>query len=150
MAGKPDKDTLEGGCLCGAVSLSIDQARRGIEVCHCDMCRRWSGGPFFSLHGVKEDALSVTGTEHVATFKSSEWAERAFCARCGSNLWFHFIPGGTRAVMAGLFSLPDKYAVSEQIFVDERPEWAKLAADTDEKTGAEIIAEAKAAGFDFG
>ena len=101
---------------------------------------------FFSLHGVKAE-VAVTGPEHVTRYKSSEWAERAFCARCGSNLWYHFLPGGTRSVTAGLFDLPDHYAVSEQIFIDERPDWAKLAADSEEKTGAEVMAEAKAAGF---
>ncbi len=149
MTERTNGDTLKGRCLCGAVSIMVDQAQSGIDVCHCEMCRRWSGGPFFSLHGVKAEALAVTGSEHVAVYKSSEWAERAFCARCGSNLWYNFLPGGTRSLTAGLFDLPDHYAISEQIFIDERPDWARLAAESEEKTAAQVIAEAKAAGFRF-
>ena len=144
-----DSDTLNGHCLCGAVSVTVDQPSNTIEVCHCDMCRRWSGGPFFGLKGVKAEALLISGSEHVRSYKSSEWAERAFCARCGSGLWFHFLPGGTWSVMAGLFKLPVDFAVAKQIFVDERPDWARLAAASEEETGAQVIAEAKAAGFDF-
>lgn len=140
---------LEGNCLCGSVQLVVEGASDDIEVCHCSMCQSWSGGPLFCLHGLPDDAITIIGEEHVSLYKSSEWAERAFCSRCGSNLWYHFVPGGTRALMAGLFTLTDDVKIGVQIFVDERQPWARLAAITPEKTGADIIAEAKAAGFEF-
>jgi len=149
MSDDAGNDMLKGSCLCGAVSIALSQKSRDIEVCHCDMCRSWSGGPLFTLHGDKDDAPAITGMEHVSAYRSSDWAERAFCGRCGSSLWYHFIPADTRAFMAGLFPLPAGYAVSEQIFVDQRPGWARLAAQSHEKTGAQVIAEAEAAGFDF-
>ncbi|QDA36817.1 GFA family protein (plasmid) [Paracoccus liaowanqingii] len=140
---------LEGRCLCGSVRLVVQGTGDSIEVCHCSMCQRWSGGPLFCLHGLPEDAITITGEEHVSRYTSSEWAERAFCSRCGSNLWYHFVPGGTRALMAGLFTLQDDVKIGMQIFVDERQPWARLAAETPEKTGAHVVAEAKAAGFGF-
>lgn len=143
-------DMLEGRCLCGAVSIRLEQRQPVIDVCHCTMCRRWSGGPLFTLRSVSDEALAITGEEHIAVFHSSQWAERAFCARCGSGLWYRFLPHDRRSLLAGLFELPASYAISEQIFVDERAHWAKLAADTPEKTGDEVMAEAKVAGFDFG
>ncbi|MBM3605056.1 MAG: GFA family protein [Alphaproteobacteria bacterium] len=144
MTGKTEM--LEGLCLCGSVRLTVMQASHNIEVCHCSMCQSWSGGPLFCLHAVPEDAITITGEEHVSRYRSSEWAERAFCGRCGSNLWYHFIPGGTRAVMAGMFMPQEEFAISMQIFVDERRSWARLAAETPEKTGTEVIDEANAAG----
>lgn len=141
---------LEGRCLCGAVTVRLKRAKPGIDVCHCDMCKRWCGGPFFSLHGVTRDDYTLEGEDAVHGYRSSEWAERASCARCGSNLWFHFEPAGTVSFAAGLFALPRDWRIDEQIFVDEMPPWAELAADGPRKTGAETIAEAKEAGFDFG
>ena len=140
---------LTGQCLCGAVRITIEQPRDGIDVCHCRMCQRWGGGPFFSLHSVKQAAMAIEGAEHVTAYRSSEWAERAFCKTCGSNLYYHFIPGEHFSFMAGLFDLPDGWAIDEQIFVDEQPAWAQLAADSPRKTGAEVIEEAKTAGYDF-
>ncbi|WP_265502069.1 GFA family protein [Paracoccus beibuensis] len=139
--------TLTGHCLCGAVALTVQQASRDIEVCHCEMCRKWSGGPLFCLHTVAEGDVGVTGEEHVVRYRSSDWAERAFCGRCGSNLWYQLLPAGTRTVTAGLFDLPQDFAVTQQIFVDERPHWARLAGETVEKTGPQIHAEAEAAGL---
>lgn len=141
---------ITGRCLCGGVTIELVPERPGVDVCHCDMCRRWSGGPFFSLHGVKEGAFVLSSAENVATYRSSEWAERAFCKACGSNLWYRFLPGEHVSFLAGLFQLPADWCVDEQIFVDEAPGWAELAADSPKKTGAEVIAEAKAAGYDFG
>lgn len=140
-------EALTGRCLCGAVTLTVRPANCDIEVCHCTMCQRWGGGPLFCLHALPDDAISVTGEGNVRRFPSSDWAERAFCGTCGSNLWYRLVPAGVRTIAAGLFDLPESFAVTQQIFIEERPEWARLAANTVKKTGAEVFAEAKAAGF---
>ena len=36
--------------------------------------------------------FTLTCEEHIATYQSSDWAERAFCSMCGSNLWYKFPP----------------------------------------------------------
>lgn len=109
------------------------------------MCRRW-GGPFA---GFGAESFAIEGDEQIGIYRSSEWAERAFCRKCGSNLWYRFIPGDHHSFLAGLFDLPDNFAIDEQIFVDEKPRWYDLAQQTTMKTGAEIIAEAEAAGYSF-
>lgn len=139
-------DTLEGHCLCGAVSLSISQPKEHVEVCHCDMCRRWGG----AFHGsVVGEEVTINGEDAVSIYKSSDWAERAFCGTCGSNLWFRFLPTGTRGFAAGLFAGADKYIVEKEIFTDEQAVWGSLKGDHPRQTGEEVIAEAKAAGFTF-
>ena len=141
---------LSGQCLCGAVKITIPAIRPGISVCHCAMCRRWSGGPFFSLHGLKDGAYTLHGADHIRIHESSRWAERGFCGTCGSNLWYRFKPGETHSFMAGLFDLPpEHFAVDEQIFVDGQPAWAELASGSPKKTAAEVVAEAMAEGYDF-
>jgi hypothetical protein len=137
---------LTGRCLCGAVSITLTGAKPLIDVCHCDMCRRWGGG---ALAGVSGESFSVEGAEAVTAYRSSEWAERAFCGRCGSNLWYRFLPADHYSFLAGLFDLPGNFTMWRQIFVDEKPAWYDFAQDTPLLTGAEAMAEAEAQGFEF-
>jgi hypothetical protein len=139
-------EPLTGRCLCGAVGIKLDNAHRNIDVCHCTMCQQWTGSMYAGIEG--ED-FDVDGGEYVAVYRSSKWAERAFCSKCGSCLWYKFLPTGNRTFVAGLFELPPSFSIKQQIFIDEKPEWFDIAQDSPKKTGAEIIAEAEAAGFSF-
>lgn len=110
------------------------------------MCQRWTGAIYAGIAG---EHFTLTGEEHVATNRSSDWAERAFCSSCGSNLWYKFLPTGNRSFLAGLFELPPGLPIKHQIFVDEKLDWFDIVQNSPMKTGAEIIAEATAAGFSF-
>lgn len=136
----------EGRCLCGAVTITVHAMRTEVDICHCTVCQRW-GGAFYA--GVKGDDAVVSGEDAVTVYRSSPWAERAFCGTCGSNLWYRFLPTGMRSFLAGLFDLPPGFGIEQQIFVDEKPDWYDLAQASPMKTGPQIMAEAKAAGFTF-
>ena len=84
-------DTLTGHCLCGAVTIRVagDHDPR-VGACHCRMCQRWSGGLFLCFDA---PAASVTVEGPVARYRSSPFAERAFCATCGSHLGHVFDDG---------------------------------------------------------
>ncbi|CAN0603430.1 unnamed protein product [Ectocarpus sp. 12 AP-2014] len=45
----PETHQVTGKCLCGAVKISADTNTREVAACHCDMCRRWSAGPFIEI-----------------------------------------------------------------------------------------------------
>lgn len=140
-------EPLTGRCLCGAVTITVTAMQAEVDICHCAMCQRW-GGAFYA--GVKGEAAEVTGEEAVTVYRSSHWAERAFCGTCGSNLWYRFLPTGGRSFLAGLFDLPAGFGIEHQIFVDEKPDWYDIAQASPMKTGPEVIAEAMAQGLDFG
>ena len=71
---------MQAQCLCGAVHVTAPTTT-DVHVCHCSMCRRWSEGPAFTVHGGTE--VEVSGP--VTRYASSDWAERAFCSRCGTH-----------------------------------------------------------------
>lgn len=71
--------------------------------------------------------MAVAGEEAVTVYRSSEWAERAFCGTCGTNLWYRFLPTGTCSLLAGLFDLPQGFGIEQQIFVDDKPDWHDIA-----------------------
>ncbi len=139
-------EPVKGKCLCGAVEITLTDAHKEIDVCHCSMCQQWVGSMYA---GIECDGSNVIGEESITTYASSDWAERAFCSKCGSSLWYKFKPTGARTFLAGLFDLPNNMPIKQQIFVDEKPDWFDIAQDSPKKTGAEIIAEAEAAGFTF-
>jgi hypothetical protein len=38
-----------GHCLCGAIQIAAKTAGNRVGACHCNMCRRWGGGPFMEM-----------------------------------------------------------------------------------------------------
>lgn len=139
-------EPLNGHCLCGSVKITLNAAHAEVDVCHCGMCQRWGGSMYA---GIEADDFSLSGEDHISTYQSSDWAERAFCKKCGSNLWYKFLPTGNRTFLAGLFKLPSGLPIKHQIFIEEKPDWFDIAQESPMKTGPEIIAEAEAAGFSF-
>ncbi|MFC4728471.1 GFA family protein [Coralloluteibacterium thermophilus] len=128
----------EGRCLCGAVRLTATKAGRHVDACHCATCRRWSGGPLLALDCGTD--VRIEGGEHVALYDSSEWAQRGFCARCGTHLFFRMREGGGYFVPVGLLEPAEGVRLASQIFVDSKPAYYNFAEATTMMTGAEVMA----------
>lgn len=129
--------TMCGNCLCGAVAIHLQHDKPTMSACHCSICRRWTGGPFMALECHK--VPRIEGIEHVHTYPSSEWAERGFCSRCGTHLFYRLIKGDLYAVPVGLFSEGANWPFDLQIFVDEKPDNYQFANDTQTMTGEEVF-----------
>jgi hypothetical protein len=56
-------NALEGGCLCGAVRFSVDDAFRYALNCHCSQCRRATGAAFKPFAGIERAKLRVVSGE---------------------------------------------------------------------------------------
>jgi len=55
------------------------------------MCLRWSGGPWVALF---LESIDFTADEGLAWIQSSDIAERGFCNRCGSSLFWRLTAEG--------------------------------------------------------
>ncbi len=128
--------TMEGKCLCGAVSIVADAASE-VGACHCGMCRRWGGGPLLAVHGGSD--VKVSGANNVAVFDSSEWAERGFCKTCGTHLFYRLKPTNEYELPAGLFQNQEGLALTAQIYVDSKPDYYEFANQTKMLTEAQVI-----------
>ena len=120
---------LEGRCLCGAVTIRVDgehDPRPG--ACHCRMCQRWSGGLFLCFYAADE-AVAVEGP--VTRYRSSAFAERAFCTTCGSHLWMRDLEGSETGydLMPGLFDAARDWPLRSEIYTDCAMAAARLAGD---------------------
>ncbi len=129
----------EGHCLCGAVTITAEHSGNDVGACHCHMCRRWGGGPYLELNCGSE--VVIDGNEHVTVFDSSAWAERGFCGKCGSHLFYRLKDADEYMVPVGLFENDAGLVLDHQVFVDEKPTYYSFANSTLEMTGAEVFAK---------
>jgi hypothetical protein len=106
------------------------------------MCQRWSGGLFLCFTA---DASAVTVTGEVTRYRSSSFAERAFCPRCGSHLWFNDVDDQGQAqsyeLMPGLFDAAHGWPLRSEIYIDRAMASVPLAGDHRRKTRAEYEAD---------
>lgn len=129
----------EGSCLCGAITLVAKQYTTKVGVCHCSMCQKWSAGPFMAIDCGTE--LDINGSENIALYASSEWAERGFCKQCGSNLFYRLKQTGQYILSVPVFDNLEKLELDHQIFIEEKPGYYDFANQTHNMTGAEVFAQ---------
>lgn len=128
-----------GQCLCGKVTFTVSADVNEVGVCHCEMCQRWSGGPGFATHPGLEP--QINGAESIKWFRSSEWAERGFCAECGSNLFYRLLGDTPQySCFAGSFNDQTQFKLAAQIFIEEKPDYYAFAGDIPSMTGEEVFA----------
>lgn len=126
-----------GRCLCGAVTFEAEDVHPGFHSCHCGMCRRWSGGPAF---GIGVGSVVFAGEEHLERFPSSEWAERGFCRRCGSHLFYRLKDADQYSMWMGAFDDATPFRLQGEIYVEEKPAGYDFAGDHPRQTGEEFLA----------
>ena len=129
---------MSGGCLCGAIRFTAKPVKMEMDACHCSFCRRWTSGPFLSVRC--GTSVAVADKAHLRFYRSSEWAERGFCGQCGTALFYRLSESGETAVAAGAFDDAERFAFTEEIFVDEKPANYTFANATHKMTGAEVFA----------
>jgi len=134
-------DTMEarGSCVCGATQITAKTVSRNVGACHCGLCRKWAGGPFMAVDCGTE--VSFTGEDDISVFDSSDWAERGFCNKCGTHLFYRLKQNQQYYMPAGIFEDDSNFVFDHQVFIDEKPEYYKFANKTNDMTGAEVFAK---------
>ena len=129
--------THAGKCLCGAVQFSVTDAEMHHHACHCSMCRRWGSGPMFAAAVAK---VTFTGEEDLQRYRSSDWAERGFCKHCGSHLFYFLAPANQYFMSVGAFDDAGAFALTREIYVDQKTGGYSFAGEHERWTEAETLA----------
>ncbi len=129
----------KGHCLCGAVSFTVTKMNYSVDTCHCGMCRRWGGGPLMFVD-CRTD-VSFEGEDNITVYDSSAWAERAFCNKCGTHLFYRLKANNAHQMLVGQFEEQQNFHFDLQVYVDDKPAFYDFANQTRELTEAEVIAE---------
>ncbi len=113
---------LTGGCQCGAVRYRLSAEPTGANICHCRMCQKASGGPMMAFGGVRLSEFFLSSGA-IATFSSSDIAERGFCARCGTPLTYRELGSDRVSVTLGSLDEPGAVAPVTQLGVESKVSW---------------------------
>jgi hypothetical protein len=129
----------KGTCLCGSVKVSVELDKDTFDACHCQMCRKWGGGPALTVDGGKN--ISFSGEAFIATYSSSAWAERGFCKNCGTHLFYRLKNSDYCNFPLGLLDGTDHLKFHTQIFIDLKPKCYEFANQTENLTETEVLAK---------
>ncbi|MGB0505029.1 MAG: GFA family protein [Pikeienuella sp.] len=145
-----DSKMKSGACLCGAVTVSA-KLNGAVQACHCQQCQTWTGGgPYYVARG---EGFQIKGEENIKRYRSSEWAERAFCGKCGTTLFWQMTDQPLGGLAAGLFAgnkgepgaTDAALTMKREIFTDIRPAWVPISDAPEQWTEGETMAH-----FGFG
>jgi hypothetical protein len=134
-------DDISGHCLCGAVTYKAKLATHDVSVCHCGMCRRWTGGPLMYVD--VEGAPQFTGQDQIGIYQASPTGERGFCKRCGSVLFWKVAGKEQYTFTAGSLDAPDGLRLAKEIFIEDKPAFYDFANATEKLRGSDAMAAYK-------
>ena len=118
------QNELTGGCQCGAVRFRAESLGRP-SICHCRMCQKAFGsffGPLVTGHGV------VWTRGRPKLFRSSNLANRGFCADCGTPLTYQ-ADGHELELAIGALDHPELAAPAIQVNPADRLPYFEGLAD---------------------
>ena len=114
-----------GGCLCGAVRYRVSGKLSDPSACHCSQCARATGHILVSADCALAD-FTLGEAEALRWYRSSEKAERGFCSRCGSNLFWRGLGADMISVAAGTLDRPTGLRLKHHIFCASRSDYYEI------------------------
>ncbi|MGY8872959.1 MAG: GFA family protein [Pseudomonadales bacterium] len=117
-----------GGCLCGAVRYEITGPLRDVVNCHCSMCQKLHGN-FGSHTKARKADIRITHNDGLAWYKTSGIAQRGFCQKCGSSLFWEPFNVDSTGILAGSLDGPVGLKTMGHIFVSEKPDFYEITDD---------------------
>ena len=116
---------LTGQCLCGSVRYRLESAPFDCGWCHCRTCQRSSGAPAMAFASVRHGDWVVTeGAAAIRRTRSSSFAERLSCGRCGTPLGIDYaIQPETFDLTVATLNEPGEVRPAFHIFWASRVAW---------------------------
>jgi hypothetical protein len=116
--------TMTGGCQCRRIRYEARIASDEAYLCHCNYCRRATGGVSIAFANVAQADVTWTG-DAPDYFQSSPIARRPFCATCGTPLGFQFLDGTNMDLTVGSFDDPAYFRPTSNFSVETMlPQWS--------------------------
>jgi hypothetical protein len=125
---KQGTEPAGGRCKCGAVRYRLSGPPTYAGICHCDDCRRATGGAYVPWIGLRPDNFVVTEGK-MAEYESSPGIFRGFCARCGSSLTFRGEGWNDIAITVASLDEPDAVTPESNVYLRERLHWVAINDD---------------------
>lgn len=114
-------NTLQGGCLCGAVRFQATSPPLRTLACHCTFCQKVTGSSYFAESMFPSDAVQFNDGPMQTYAHVSDGSHKKvfvhFCPTCGTtvSLSFERWPD-IRGIARGCYDNPDAVAVTSHIW----------------------------------
>ena len=119
---------ITGRCRCGKIRYEATPSHNWSGNCHCDDCRRATGGPYTSWFGVSPENIKFSG-EKMTEYESSPGIFRGFCGNCGSPMTFYGDGWDDLAITIATLDDPNSIVPETHVFLRERLDWVKYNKD---------------------
>jgi hypothetical protein len=127
--------TLRGSCLCGGVRFEVADVPETLTFCHCESCKKLSGGAGTVSARVPPSAIRiVAGEDLLQTYRPPEGSAKTFCRVCGANVFGGGWPETERAsVRVTTFEEPPDARIGRHTYVRSIAPWEQLPNDGAER-----------------
>jgi hypothetical protein len=133
--------TAQGHCLCAAITFSVALPSLWVAHCHCTLCQKQSGAAFVTWAGFDETLSRIQDmNSQLQWYQSSDEAQRGFCKRCGSVLFFRSRrwPNELHITLSNFETSID--AVPQMhVFWETHVDWISLNDDLPRKSSDEVL-----------
>ena len=119
---------LTGACLCGRLRYRLAPPLTRVNNCHCDQCKRHTGAAFATWVTLPTEQVAWEG-EPVSYFQTSDFAERGFCAGCGSALVWCRLEREAMAISAGTLDDPSAVTPEDHYWGRDELPWLHMEDD---------------------
>lgn len=122
------EQVFTGGCLCGAVRYEVTGPLRDVVNCHCSFCQKQHGG--YGPHTkARKVNISLTKTEGLGWYQTSDIARRGFCRGCGSGLFWEPYELDATGIIASTLDDPSGLKTMGHIYVSEKSDFYQITDD---------------------
>lgn len=128
------QEVHRGSCLCGGVVYEVHGPLRDVVGCHCRQCRKQTGH-FMAATAAKHADFRVIRQDGLRWYRSSDSAERAFCATCGSTLFWQGKGRDYIAIAAGTLDGPTGARTMGHIFCADKGDYYQITDGDWQRTG---------------
>ena len=125
----------DGGCLCGEIRYRVNGRQLRGTICHCSICRKWSGGAFLAWAVLEKRQFAwVKGAP--TSINATPVVTRKFCGHCGTPLSFEFTDASQIiGVTIGSLDEPEKFPPSRHNWISSKLAWLNIADDLPRNSG---------------
>lgn len=126
---------MKGGCLCRAVTYTVDGPLRPVVNCHCAQCRKTSGHYVAATSAARGD-IEIKGD--VTWYTSSDTGRRGFCGVCGSSLFWDG-SGENLSIHAGTLDGASGLETRGHIYVADKGDYYEIADDLPQFPQSDLV-----------
>jgi hypothetical protein len=127
-----------GSCLCGAVRYRLNARPLTMTACHCDDCKKMSGGTNLLVITVPRDSFEQLQGEVLRfrrTADSGRQSDVVHCAQCGTRLWHEPQAFPVMTIAAGTLDDPSWFVPATHIWIEKASPAALMHDDAATFTG---------------